>query len=927
MDKPPKLLPHHTEMLTKASGISQEVITARGYRSIESKAELKRLGFSDTQLLVPTLLIPIWSVTGEIALYHHRPDSPRIRDGKPAKYELPARSRMAVDVHPMIRDQVRDPAVPLFITEGAKKADAAISRDLCCIALIGTWNWRGTNEHGGKTALPDWEHIALKDRKDQGRQVYICFDSDVMIKPQVHQALVRLSAFLEQRGASVVYIYLPHGEGGCKVGLDDYLAAGHTVEDLLALATPELRNPPQDEDERVEARYRETPRGLVWIRDTRDGPVETPLTNFTARIVAQTVEDDGAESRLVFEIEAQRNGTAERFSVPAEQFPSVSRWAVANMGAGALVFPGFGLADHARAAIQILSGDPPRRRVYLHTGWRELQPGTWAYLHAGGAIGPVDPESVAVHLDGALAGYRLPQPPIGDALLDALQASLRLIDLAPDPVVFPIFAAVWRAPLGPSDFSLFLAGQTGIFKTEQAALALQHFGTGMDARNLPGTWTSTDNQLEDLAFSAKDALLVIDDFNPHGGQANVQHLHAKADRVLRAQGNRTGRGRLRRDGTPKPYKPPRGLILSTGEDIPQGQSLRARALILEVSQGDIDPDRLTPCQQDAAAGLYAQAMSGFLAWLAPRYDEVRRTLRSEVEALRSEATRGGHARTPEIISNLAVGLRHFLAFAQEAGTLSHQEAQDLWQRGWQALTQAADAQARHLLSGEPTRRYLELLSAALSSGRAHVADVEGGAPLNPGAWGWREHTVGTGMFERQEWQPQGDRIGWTEGDDLYLQPNAAFNVAKRLGNESGDGISITPRTLNKRLHERRLLASVDQAREVLTVRRTICGKREDTLHFYMSALMCGKPDQPDQPDHAKARTQENQGVSDPAGRVLWSGSEPEIEKPDQETRPGNQENQGVSDPAGRNGRVGRVPRTYKAPCSDEAPMNLREGEV
>ena len=35
------------------------------------------------------------------------------------------------------------------------------------------------NEHGGKTALPDWEQVALND----GRDVYAVFDSDVMTKP------------------------------------------------------------------------------------------------------------------------------------------------------------------------------------------------------------------------------------------------------------------------------------------------------------------------------------------------------------------------------------------------------------------------------------------------------------------------------------------------------------------------------------------------------------------------------------------------------------------------------------------------------------------------------------------------------------------------------------------------------------------------
>lgn len=36
--------------------------------------------------------------------------------------------------------------------------------------------------------------------------------------------------------AEVSVVYLPSGAGGRKVGVDDYLASGHNVDDLLALA-------------------------------------------------------------------------------------------------------------------------------------------------------------------------------------------------------------------------------------------------------------------------------------------------------------------------------------------------------------------------------------------------------------------------------------------------------------------------------------------------------------------------------------------------------------------------------------------------------------------------------------------------------------------------------------------------------------------
>ena len=190
------LADHHKKMLLDESGITPDVVEARGYRTIEKKVDLKSLGFAERQCNPPGLLIPIYSPTAEIVTYQFRPDQPRIgKDGKPVKYETPSGSRMVLDVHPFAREKLGNPSVPLFITEGIKKGDALVSRGLCAVTLLGVWSWRGTNEHGGKVALSEWDYVALNN----GRRVYIVFDSDVMLKPGVHEALRRVKALLESR--------------------------------------------------------------------------------------------------------------------------------------------------------------------------------------------------------------------------------------------------------------------------------------------------------------------------------------------------------------------------------------------------------------------------------------------------------------------------------------------------------------------------------------------------------------------------------------------------------------------------------------------------------------------------------------------------------------------------------------------------------
>src|SRR5216683_991406 len=261
-------------------------------------------------------------------------------------------------------------------------------------------------------------------------------------------------------------------------------------------------------------------------------------------------------------------------------------WAIENLGPGAVIYPG--RADHTRAAIQLLSCEAERRVVHGHTGWCQID-GVWVYLHAGGAIGADGPvQGVEVQLPDALTRFRLPPPPEGERLSKAIRSSLRLLRVALLRVTAVLFCAIWRAALGQTDLTLHIAGPTGALKTELASLVQQHYGAGMDARHLPGSWSSTGNSLESLAFAGADALLVVDDFAPGGSVADVARVHREADRLLRAQGNRSGRARCRTDGTVRPARMPRGTILSTGEDVPRGQSLRARMLVLELAPGELD---------------------------------------------------------------------------------------------------------------------------------------------------------------------------------------------------------------------------------------------------------------------------------------------------------------------------------------------------
>jgi len=366
-----------------------------------------------------------------------------------------------------------------------------------------------------------------------------------------------------------------------------------------------------------------------------------------------------------------------------------------------------------------------------------------------------------------------------------------------------------------------------VFKSSLAALCQQHFGAEMSGTRLPSGFGSTAFALQELAFCAKDALLVIDDFAPNGsGDHALQNI---AEQVFRAAGNRQGRSRASKLGQPSTPRPPRALVLATGEEVPQGESIRARLVIIEVTANEIERRVLTECQRAGQQEQFSASMGAFLAWIAAQYEPLQHRLHARAEEIRNRG-RGDavHARLPEAMGELQAGLEIFLEFAVEVGAIGKAERNELAHRSVQALDEVLARQAKYHRASDPASHFLTLLQAAIISGHAHIADRRGKTPENAAAWGWRQKSPA------RAWVPQGFRIGWIAGSDLFLEPTASYEIAQSVA--GSERLTVSEQALRHRLHERRLLASVDAGRKMLLVRRTIDGHPRQVLHLNANAL-------------------------------------------------------------------------------------------
>lgn len=264
-DCKPDLLPQHLADLKK-SGLTDETIATSGVYSERDPEKVKELlgGYlsdKSTRALGPCLAFPFSGPDGKpmtwgrrdadgretvIPFVRLKPDRPRLRKGKPVKYESPLGSSNRVYLPPGVGPLLGDPTKELLIVEGEKKALAVTQHGFSTIGLAGVWNWavkrpkdpktgRGT---GPRKLIDDLDRIVWKNRR-----VTIVFDSDLAEKPPVAWARWHLAQALTERGADVRVIDLPGGPDGAKCGLDDFLLA-HSADALRTLLAAAPAAPP-----------------------------------------------------------------------------------------------------------------------------------------------------------------------------------------------------------------------------------------------------------------------------------------------------------------------------------------------------------------------------------------------------------------------------------------------------------------------------------------------------------------------------------------------------------------------------------------------------------------------------------------------------------------------------------------------------------
>ena len=920
------LSPENQAFLT-ARGITPETVKRRGYRTETRKRELSRHGFSYSQGLSPGILIPIYDSNGIEVSHQFRSNAPRMKNGRPIEIETPKGSRAIVDVPPGVRQELLGSQCPLFIVEDVLNADAAASKQICCIAALSLY--------GASTDEELWSKIPVANR-----DVYVILDAGFKHKSRLFGRLV---ARLRQSQARVHRVVLPPGIGG----LGALLASGQSVADIIALAQADWPEEVSPVPTLPPPKYEADETGIYRIRPTKQGDERVQLSNFMARIIAVTKFDPESHLPLELTIKATLGDRLCEFTLNATEFSKAAAWSISELGPAAIIYAGFGREAEVAVAIQSLSTSIEEFRGVTRLGWHSVD-GNWVFVHADGFIEgeplpnpdlagenrddpkpspprdlrddvpktPISPKQHVLHklkarLHEALHAYSLPDPQQIKDLPFHIRGGLRFLDVAPDTITFPLYAAIWHTVVFDTDFSLHLYGTTGVGKSELASLVAQHFGAGLDSRHLTASWQSTANFLLALATGANNVMLVVDDLVLTGSQADIDRTSRAAENLFRAQGNNSPRGRCNRDGSARNVASPHCTILSTGEVRPQGQSVNNRIINIAVNEGDVfDIDSkqsqlLSDLQVKARSGVFSRVTAAFIQWCAPALDNLRRIMLEKADEygkMLAGNAKKAHSRTIRAAASLVVGFDAFTFFCEKVvGAIDESTSANLFDRMWQAASAIVDEQVEQSAGDNPAERFISAILSALATKRAHLTymqDEEKEYRLDkPHLWGYEAVEIAVQSkkdplkpavkadgsedndpadFETTtKYFPKGSGIGWKSYDNVYLEPQAALAMAQGLLHSSGQQpIPLEHKALGKRLRDSGLLITHSSDRNVSLV--YIEGVKRSVFHFYTHDLLEFRDEHEDfeleflsEHEAAERRREQREKIRDLRRRQSW----------------------------------------------------------
>lgn len=439
------------------------------------------------------------------------------------------------------------------------------------------------------------------------------------------------------------------------------------------------------------------------------------------------------------------------------------------------------------------------KTVYSHTGFIE-QEGKKIFLYHGGNIG-ID-ENNEIETD--LTDYNIQQYCFTDKefeLEEALKTEYSLLELGELKVIIPMMATTFLSPLCSIlqeegiliNYLLLLVGKTGTYKTSSAALMLSHFGN-FEVNKMPLSFRATFCGIEQVAFSAKDVLLVIDDYKPETMETDQEKI---MESILGLWGDRNSRIKMNSKGGLHQKYSARGLGMVTAERPPKfSQSRLARAMTVYTQEGSINFGKLKEIY--AKKEQLAFTMKHYIRWIITNEENIRKTARElqNTYSLKTEKLKL-HPRIKQNIIVMMIGFTMWLDFLLENQIINSKKKEQLQNEAYSILQEVGINQENDVEDEDPAKVFFKAIGQLQIANKVYFVDYKTGRPINDISFG--------------------TQIGYidSETNQYYLIADTAY---KEIEKACIGKFTATPKQLWKSLLDEGYLVTDNDNRKV--IRRT-----------------------------------------------------------------------------------------------------------
>lgn len=427
------------------------------------------------------------------------------------------------------------------------------------------------------------------------------------------------------------------------------------------------------------------------------------------------------------------------------------------------------LRNHWGPALSALTDEHEMKQIKAvpSTGWT---PDGKAFVMPNGSVGQGYVCQLDQNMEYELSHFGLNQS-IHGSNRTALAALLDLIKVYKPAVIYTLLAHSFLPPLlrwvgDEARYLYHIHADTGSFKTELGKIIMALYGPTGTA-GITYKWSNTPYGAESRAHSLKDCLMLLDDLKP--GTINESDK-AKWVAFIQAAVDALGRKRATRTGTAATSLPPRALIISTGEAIPEAgeASYTARMLLAQLNRQPKGRN-YTLDHIKSRVHLLSGLMYEYIEWLL---DGDGQDVLNQYKNLQNEAIVTQHTRLAANFASNRLGAVMFVKFCQDRSYMTLRIAEIFLKRHLDGLNEIVKRTDLKAHSERYSQRFITALQDALSTGFAKLADD---------------------LIDR--------RVGWQDEQYIYLLSGAKEIVDQWLRQSGQTTIYISKKDLRKQLYD------------------------------------------------------------------------------------------------------------------------------